>query len=119
MILTEERIEAFRTDALEEAVLDAAYEDHHDGHDQYPDTECAICDQSSAEAHADGDHGEFPDTEACRICRRENEEALAYYGGLYRAERSQRESIALAREDLDLAHASDDELQAAIARELK
>jgi hypothetical protein len=57
--------------------------------------------------------------EDCAECRAETEAAYREHIGSYRAEASQRESIALARADLDMADAPESEVMASILINLK
>lgn len=64
------------------------------------------------------EHDERRDPE-CPECIAEYDAAAQFYGASYRAEAQRRESLALARADLDMPNASIDELMEAIQRELK
>jgi hypothetical protein len=63
------------------------------------------------------DHERFHDD--CAGCRAEMDESYREHIGSWRAERQHRESLELARQDLDMPHASEAELQTAIYLGLK
>lgn len=62
-------------------------------------------------------HEEFHDD--CAECQSEMEASYREHLGSYKAERQQRESIAIAREDLDMPNADERELMEAIQWRLK
>jgi hypothetical protein len=72
------------------------------------------------QAHHDAHGGdESPDREDCPICITAFNEAAAYYGAQWKAERGIRESEAIARADLDMPFPTDRELSTAILLRLK